>query len=173
MNMEHPEAIRQPEKQPSVLIVCTANRCRSPMAEALLLDYVARVDVVREWRISSAGTWAIENLPAMPLAIAVMEERRIDLRAHRSSQVDADLLQRNNLILVMKKGHKESICLEFPHIAERVYLISEMADYAYEIEDPVAGTIVDYRNTAEQLYALIQEGHRRIHELAARDARSS
>ncbi len=61
-------------------MVCTANRVRSPMAEALLKALVA-AGSGRAWRIESAGTWAVEGLPPMPRTEAVMAERGIDISA--------------------------------------------------------------------------------------------
>ena len=109
----------------------------------------------------------------MPLTIAVMKELGIDVSRYRSSHLDARMVQEYNLILVMKKGHKESIGLEFPEASERVFLISEMAGYGYEVEDPVAGTIVDYRDTARELQTLIEQGANRICDLAGRVAKSA
>jgi protein-tyrosine-phosphatase len=47
---------------PSVLFVCTANMIRSPIAAALFRSRLAnkRPDW-QEWRIDSAGTWALDG----------------------------------------------------------------------------------------------------------------
>ncbi len=68
----------------SVLLVCTANRCRSPMAAGLLMKAVADRLEAGKWSITSAGTWAEPNLPATALVTAVMAERGIDLSQHRA-----------------------------------------------------------------------------------------
>jgi len=88
----------------SVLLVCTANICRSPMAEALLRARLG--EAAADWRIESAGTWALEGEGAAPRAIKVLKARGIDLSQHRSRVVDASLLNRARLVLVMEKGHK-------------------------------------------------------------------
>ena len=62
---------------PSVLFVCTAKVCRSPMAEGL---FRARLgEDAGRWRVESAGTWARNGDPAASRAQLVLQERGIDL----------------------------------------------------------------------------------------------
>ncbi len=149
-------------------MVCTANRVRSPMAEALLRELVA-ADSSRgdAWRIESAGTWAVAGLPPMPRTEAVMAERGIDIGAHVSQPIEECAVESFNLVLVMEKGHREALIHEFPEIAGRVYLISEMAGMNDEVHDPVAGTTADYRRTADELHRILTTGMSRIRQLAA------
>ena len=155
----------------SVLMVCTANRVRSPMAEALLKAVVA-ADASAEaqgetWRIESAGTWAVDGLPAMPMTEAALAEQGIDIGGHESRPIERCPLASFNLVLVMERGHREALLHEFPQIAGRVYLISEMAGGGFEITDPVAGTKADYRRTVEELRRILEIGLSRIRQLSA------
>ncbi len=154
----------------SVLFVCTANRCRSPMAEALFRDLVQKQDGQTRWRVSSAGTWAVDGLPAMPLAEAVMEELGLDIKSHSAHIVDHELLSSFSLILVMERGHKEALQVEFSEIAKRIYLLTEMCGGHYDIYDPVSGTLRDYRATAAEIRQLIEQGWERIDALACMDS---
>src|ERR1044071_920605 len=79
-----------------VLLVCTANQCRSPMAEALLRDLIATHGL--QARVISAGLYPSGN-PATPDAVKVMAERGLDLQAHRSRQIEPSLLQAADLIV--------------------------------------------------------------------------
>ncbi len=148
-------------------MVCTANRVRSVMAEALLQQLVVAAGEGEVWRIESAGTWATEGQPAMPTTEAVMAERGVDLSAHRSRPIEECDIDSFNLVLVMEKGHREALAQEFPQLAGRIYLIAEMAGPNHEIHDPVAGTAADYRRTAEELQRILQEGLPRIRRLSA------
>src|SRR5512135_68881 len=100
----------------SVLFVCTANQCRSPMAEALFKSLAAQHGESDRWQIQSAGTWAEAGRPATSLAQAVMQRRGIDLSAHRSRAVDAELLAATTVILVMTRNHQEALRAEFPAV---------------------------------------------------------
>jgi protein-tyrosine-phosphatase len=140
----------------SVLLVCTANICRSPMAEALLRARLG--EAAADWRIESAGTWALEGEGAAPRAIKVLKARGIDLSQHRSRVVDASLLNRARLVLVMEKGHKEALQVEFPRCAARVFLLSEMVGKDFEIADPMGRSTADFEKTAAELEDVLARG---------------
>ncbi|MBM3957291.1 MAG: hypothetical protein FJ313_04485, partial [Gemmatimonadetes bacterium] len=71
-----------------VLLVCTGNQCRSPMAEALLRRLAATDSAAPlEIRVSSAGTAAPAGFPATQQAQEACAEEGIDLTGHRSRPV--------------------------------------------------------------------------------------
>ena len=147
---------------PSVLFVCTANRCRSPMAAALFKELLARNGMLDRIQVESAGTWAEEGLPATSLARQVLAERGLDLSDHRSRCLTGELLHPFDLILVMEEGHREALRVEFPDIAERLYLLANMVDEDYSIPDPIGGTLESYRALAEELADLLERALPRI-----------
>lgn len=102
----------------------------------------------------------------MLLAQQIASESGLDLSNHFSRAVNRALLNRYNLILTMEYGHKESLQVEFPEFAGKIYLFSEMADGIYEVPDPVGGSIEEYRKTAEIIQELITRGLKKIYLLA-------
>jgi len=152
----------------SVLFVCTANICRSPMAMGLLYARVAnRAD---PWKVESAGTWAIPGQPAASNTRKVLLESKIDIAEHRSRTVTRELLYDFNLTLVMEQGQKEALRSEFPEIASRVYRFSEMIGENFDIEDPIGGPLEAYRNTAQVIERILTEGFEKIGQLSADQA---
>jgi protein-tyrosine-phosphatase len=152
---------------PSVLFVCTANICRSPMASAIFAKIVAQRAAGENWRIESAGTWAVDGLPAVQnTQLTLSSLYKIDIQEHRSRCVSPELLGSFDLILTMEKGHKEALQIEFPEIAERVYLIGEMVGGEGEIQDPIGGPLIDYRDAARLLERILTDGFDNIHRLA-------
>jgi protein-tyrosine phosphatase len=148
----------------SVLIVCTANQCRSPMAMAILRSKTGQLP--GEWKIESAGTWAVEGAPANQKTQQVVAELGLDLRDHKSRMVRREMLAAFNLILVMEPGQKEALQIEFPEAASRTFLLSEMIGLSFTIIDPVGGEIEDYRVTAREIDHILAEGLGKIDTLA-------
>lgn len=64
-----------------ILIVCTGNTCRSPMAEAILRQHVDAIGV--EATVSSAGLIS-DGQPATDTAVDTVAARGLDITAHRS-----------------------------------------------------------------------------------------
>ena len=69
----------------SVIMVCSGNTCRSPMAEALLRRMLPGVDV------SSAGLYAMNGMPASDGAQREMARRGLSLANHRSRQLTREM----------------------------------------------------------------------------------
>src|SRR5574339_783118 len=98
---------------PHLLFVCTANLCRSPMAAGLFARKLQAEGAVDGWVVESAGTWALVDRRVPPDVRIAARMLGIDLRNHRTRPVDAPLLERFDLILVMERGHREALLIEF------------------------------------------------------------
>ena len=151
---------------PSVLFVCTANMCRSPLAEVLFRDLLRQRGQQSGWRVESAGVFAVRGEPATELSRRVAAERHLDLTSHRSKPADADRLGRADLVLVMEPGHREQLLEKHPQSADRVHLLTEMAGESGPVDDPAGTTLENYRQTADRLTELLSRGFDRIRELA-------
>jgi len=151
----------------SVLFVCSANQCRSPMAEVLFADLVkqnGKKDV--DWRIASAGVWAYNGMPATSNAVTAMQTRGLDLRGHRSQGVSEALLKQFNLILCMTLEHKQSLARNYPEQARKIFLLREMVDELDEIDDPVGSSVPTYQSTADEILGILQKGFDKIYQLS-------
>ncbi|MCB9423044.1 MAG: low molecular weight protein arginine phosphatase [Ardenticatenaceae bacterium] len=152
-----------------ILIVCTANICRSPVAEALLQDRLNQREL-SQWTVSSAGTWAHWLRSASQFSIDVAQRMGLDISSHQSRMIDAALLEQADLVLCMEAGHVEAIQVEFPAYADKVYLLSEMVGEKYSVHDPYGESLTRYQQMASELSMLIDNGLERIIELAKGNA---
>jgi len=109
-----------------VLVLCSANRCRSPLAAALLRRELAG----RPWSVSvsSAGVspFAGSRLPVPPDGKMVARRFGIDLSGHVSSLVSPAALETADLVLGMDRGHvREAVVIE-PTCWARAFTLKEL-----------------------------------------------
>lgn len=150
----------------SILFVCTANRFRSPLAAALFTKVLQEKGVASDWRIGSAGTWAIPRQPTMPRVLAIARRFGIDLSEHSSKIVSRGLLSEYDLILVMQSSHREALLTEFPELAERLYVLSDAVEHRfYDIPDSLESEegVLD---VLKELHDLLRRGRESICDLA-------
>lgn len=95
-----------------VLILCTANSARSQMAEGLLRNLAGD-----HFEVFSAGA---KPSTVNPLAIKVMDERGIDIRAHRSKHLNEFMTQPFDYVITVCDNAAES-CPIFPGPARRIH----------------------------------------------------
>ncbi len=88
-----------------MLVVCTANVCRSPVAEAILARRLANVVDLdgRRWTVASAGTDRYHG-PLEPDTVAAAAALGLDISSHVPRQVTDDDLDEADLVLTMTLG---------------------------------------------------------------------
>src|SRR4030042_3024995 len=143
---------------PSILLVCTANICRSPMAEAILKRLVASRPDADQWHIESSGTWANFGIEPAALSQFVMHTMGMDISSHISQPVTMELLQNFDLILTMEANHKEGMIYHFSEFADRIFMLSEMVGIEEDVSDPMGGELVDFKATARELEHYLSDG---------------
>ena len=110
-----------------LLTVCTGNICRSPLAEALLRERLAPLDV----RVSSAGTRALVGYGMTPEAAQLAADYGVpEVAAHRARFLTEGLLETPDLILAMSREHRRAIVDLAPRRLRSTFTLREFARLA-------------------------------------------
>ena len=115
-----------------ILLVCTGNTCRSPMAEALFRSMAQAENVDVEVR--SAGVYAVDGMPMSENAAQVLREKGVDPGSFRSSQLTGEMVQWADTILTMTSRHKRQLLEMHPEAAEKTFVLKEYAGIDPETE---------------------------------------
>ena len=137
-----------------VLMVCTGNICRSPLAESLMGTELKRFGADHVI-VSSAGTGAWEGAPASEGAYLVGLEHDIDLSRHRARLLTRDLVRGSDLILTMARHQRARV--EDLGGEGKVYVLGEyvgLTGAEAEVGDPFGAGLEVYRATFDQLEGL-------------------
>ena len=110
-----------------LLIVCTGNVCRSPMAAQLLRGRLGMLEGVE---IMSAGTEALVGEPMTAQAAAIA--RRLgasvaDVSEHRARQLEPWMLREVDLVLALARSHRREILDLEPSTTRRTFTVREFA----------------------------------------------
>ncbi|MDW3217853.1 MAG: hypothetical protein R8F63_04505 [Acidimicrobiales bacterium] len=106
-----------------LLVVCTANICRSVMAERLLRRAVAERGLAVE--VSSCGL-LFDGEPASDTVIAVLDERGIDARDHRSRRFTPALLADIDLVVTMERMHARELAVALDGASPRIHTLGSI-----------------------------------------------
>ena len=149
--------------RPRVLVVCSGNTCRSPIAQRLLARELERAGGP-DWlvpAVESAGLQAVPGLPATDHAIDALAQRGLDLSGHVTRPVDDALLDRVDLALVMTRRHAELLARRAGGRPLRIELFDPAG---HDVEDPFGGTAAEYRSVTAALERMARERARLLME---------
>jgi protein-tyrosine-phosphatase len=134
-----------------ILVVCTGNACRSPMAEGFLKKHLKGEN---GFEIISAGTAAICGFNPTPEAVEVMREEGIDISRYISTPFSLPLAEAVDIILVMSQRHKDFILHNTPALKDKVFLYRDFAgitDQNKDIVDPIGQPLSTYKTVRDQI----------------------
>jgi len=154
-----------------ILLVCTGNTCRSPLAEALLRKKLADRGV-NGVQLGSAGTGAWDGAPASEGAYLVALEHGLDLSAHRARLLTRELVAGSDLVLTMARHHRARV--EQLGSGTPTHLLGEFAGRTggdAEVRDPFGGDLEGYRETFVELNLLLDSVVERLNRERQGDRR--
>ncbi|AZA08235.1 low molecular weight phosphatase family protein [Corynebacterium pseudopelargi] len=151
----------------SVLFICTANICRSPLAEALWQ--------ARGFEASSAGIAARNGMPMHEYSALVLEEQGIAAKDFSSTLVTPVQIANATVVLCMEAAQRSKVLAMSPAAMSKTFTLGEYAailqDHpgvstrdahrqrrgyqAPDVADPIGGTVEDFRTCADTIGALL------------------
>ncbi len=143
-----------------ILIICTGNTCRSPIAKALLKNELNLSGLGAVHAVDSAGIASIDGQPAADAAVKLLAEKGLDISGHRSKRLTPALVEWADLILVMTVSQLELLRSRFPEGADKVLLLKEYAastNSGLEIADPYGYNDQIYRLVIEEIHGCVKK----------------
>lgn len=129
-----------------VLFVCTANLCRSPMAELLMRHALQQRRDHALWQVASVGINAVPGRRIHPKAAITLDELGVDHSAFRSRSIGSEELSGFDIILTSTRDQRAAIVRSDPRVLTRTFTIRQLG-YLLEAAEPLsaddAGAIGD------------------------------
>jgi protein-tyrosine phosphatase len=124
-----------------VLLVCSANQCRSALAGVLLVAQLQRIGL--DLAVESAGVQAVAGRPATSQTVAAAASMGLDLSAHRSQLASRAMIAHAGLILTMERAHVRQVVVTDPQAFTRTFTLKELVRRGNELgprpaEEPLA-----------------------------------
>ena len=154
----------------TTLFVCTANMCRSPVAEALARKFVAdeigvSPDKIEDHgiRIISAGIKAPISYPAPPTVCQFARKLfGFSLDSHRSQSLDSSMICNSDNIFTMESAQRQALCALYP---ERSKHIMTLDPSGHDVPDPFGKSATAYRDCFKLIESLIKARLNQILEI--------
>lgn len=126
-----------------VLMVCSGNICRSPLAAATLRGQLAKAGLDRRVLVDSAGTHSLRGSPPDGRAVRAAARRGYDLAGGRARQVVAKDLERFDRVFAMDDANLGFLLGLKPAAPrgrpQRLLDLAPAADGSCEVPDPYYG----------------------------------
>lgn len=153
-----------------ILVMCTANICRSVMTERFL-----RRDIEDRALSATVGSCGLltDGEPASATVVGVLADRGIDAGDHRSRRVDAALVAAHDLVVTMERRHARELTLANEGVSPRVHTLGALVRALGEEEARVGAPAERILRVAERrpAIALLGSGDDEIDDPHGRSAR--
>jgi len=142
----------------NILVICTANICRSPMAAALLQHALrAQPEPLKSLEVVSAGIAAHEGETVSENSVIALKKVGIDISAHRARPLTRKMAGDALAIFCMTESHRDAILLNVDPPPSHLCLFREFLplEAGHEIADPFGSSIKIYETSRDEMVEAI------------------
>jgi protein-tyrosine phosphatase len=153
-----PERLEANAERKRILIVCTANICRSPMVGGILQQRFDQEGLGERIEIRSAGIYGLKGEPASRDGVDLLAQRDIDISNHVARAIRYEDVAEADLVIVMEEDHRKAIFVRMPEFVYKVVLFSELAGQHNDVDDPYRRGRRAYEKTLTTIDATLESG---------------
>lgn len=138
----------------TIVTVCTANICRSPMAAALLQHALAvEPEPLRSMKVVSAGVAARPGELVSENSVLALKKVGLDISPHRSQALTQKMLDDAFAVICMTESHRAMIQVQAEPVPENLFLFRQFlpGDPDREIGDPYGGPLRIYEMVRDEM----------------------
>jgi protein-tyrosine phosphatase len=111
-----------------LVLICTGNRARSPVAEGFLRHLLADLPV----HVHSLGTRELAGAPALREAVKAASHQGLDISTHRARTLRGEDLGQADLVLGFERNHVAAAVIDGDARPERVFTLPELVELIEE-----------------------------------------
>ena len=133
----------------NILVVCIGNICRSPMAEYFLKQEYPHLE------IESAGISGLVGHAADKKASLCMQRFGIDMSPHIAKKLDAQLIKKADLVLVMSQNQQKHIEQTWPFAKGKTFRLGHWQ--SKNVSDPYRHEQTVFDETSQLIQACVTD----------------
>ena len=132
----------------NLFFVCTANICRSPIAQGLAPVIGLQHNI--QFSARSGGTMGLLGKPPAKNSIKTMSKLGIDISQQRSAAIHKEDLDWADYVLVMTPTHAKKLRDRFPSYDDKILILANFGGMM-KIEDPVGKWIFAFHSCRKEI----------------------